>query len=563
MGCGQSSPTLAEPAKEKKKGTAQQQPASTKYTLDNTEPAEPVKASPVHVVGRPDHKYVTTYSDLAQYPSSVSTIADTSRRCRVHLSYNSNQDALYRQLSFLVNGYMQIERAAPGDKIEPLVVVSSVAGTLPMRISKSSYEHIVAQRERAEKVKTANLSDAVQWRCKPNGITLSDIRPVAGYSRMINSLAFSTDGLFLTVALGWQQVPVPQERRNIGRPEEKGEHLEKLAPSPRGRKSSTALTQRSLCIHLQNAENMEPMGTFLAKGFLEPTNSMVFSASDEKMYSCTDTGDLNTWVVTKRRSTARFNGMPGLLCTKEVKISPNGKIFGICGESRERDCNGHIVLWDLENSCMLASVERHPSKVSSFDFHPSNKLVVSGDISAIILIWKVHGGEVLRMIVGHHFPLSKIFFVNTVEMVAAGLAGEDKSYTMNSHTLCTADDKHLRAWTFPDIGAAEGGELDAERWDPWNGEYKIFPKWTRNVGGELQLHDPPAADEGSEEPEDEAAKSRTSSQSELLHDLLQHLYSPPAYVHMHQAPGTNRRRYSLIKGISKGLIVVCGMKKEV
>lgn len=102
-----------------------------------------------------------------------------------------------------------------------------------------------------------------------------------------------------------------------------------------------------------------------------------------------------------------------------IALSPDGSILAGAGE------NGTLYLWDVRNNYSLKEVPRLGNPLTSVEFGPQGRLVVTGDNVGIVKIYDNQAGMMIRILSGHTSGIEQIRFNHGGTFMAT--ASKDKT----------------------------------------------------------------------------------------------------------------------------------------
>jgi WD40 repeat protein len=102
-----------------------------------------------------------------------------------------------------------------------------------------------------------------------------------------------------------------------------------------------------------------------------------------------------------------------------IALSPEGNLLAGAGE------NGTLYLWDVNNNYQAKEIPRLGNPLTSVEFGPKGRLVVTGDNVGIVKIYDNQAGMMVRILSGHTSGIEQIRFNHAGTFMAS--ASKDKT----------------------------------------------------------------------------------------------------------------------------------------
>ncbi len=221
---------------------------------------------------------------------------------------------------------------------------------------------------------------------------------------MRGMVAFSADGKQMACAdrKGIQLYALPAFTE-VRRFDEMRESVYAIAFSPDGKRLASGHDQTVVLWDVATGKQSNA-----PDGHQSAVCALAFSADGKTLASGSDgDGVACIWDVAKRQVRTRLTGH--LRAAASVAISADGKMLASGDGSPTYQTGGgetHIRLWDLESSKLLRKFPAHLNGVTSLDFAPDGKTLVSGGLDARVRLWNVADGARLGQVRGgdaHHW----------------------------------------------------------------------------------------------------------------------------------------------------------------
>ena len=99
--------------------------------------------------------------------------------------------------------------------------------------------------------------------------------------------------------------------------------------------------------------------------------------------------DREVWLASCRAAHATMSASPGA-SSRAIAMSPDQRQFATCG-------NDNLVkLWNVADFALVRTFEGHTSHVYNVAFHPTERMIVSGDLRGNIKQWDLATGRETR-----------------------------------------------------------------------------------------------------------------------------------------------------------------------
>ncbi|HEY7310050.1 MAG TPA: sigma-70 family RNA polymerase sigma factor [Gemmataceae bacterium] len=175
--------------------------------------------------------------------------------------------------------------------------------------------------------------------------------------------------------------------------------INRLAWSPHGKKLAWVGTNGP--IHLCNTDNGEEIDHW--EGHDKAVSGVAFSPDGKTLATGSQDQTIRLWNVATRKENCTLDGKHQQV--RVVVFSRNGRMLASGHD------DGTIALWDLKKGEEIRRWQAHAFMVSSLDFSPDDKTLVSGAFwECGPRLWDVATGEEVRSFVGHTSSVDRVMF---------------------------------------------------------------------------------------------------------------------------------------------------------